>query len=148
MHTDALREAWKNIQLKDGEDLPTGPSYCTPEENSSQFQDPAPFRPGGIHEKVDAWEKLDPPMDKEVLHWIREGYTVFQSPETTGIRCCNGKLARKNPEALKELIFKRLKEGSWESTTAEWIINILPANLAAKPTAQPPWRLIINGIPI
>ena len=41
---------------------------------------------------------------------------------------------------------RRGRENSWEG--ASKVVNVRPLNLVDKPTADPPFRLVVNGIPM
>ena len=140
-----LREAWKGLAtMRDDANLASGPPYTEPGDNPEEFKGrKTPFVPGGVHKKVAAWRKMDPPPDREVLAWIEKGYEVKAPPEGEGIRSRNGRLARENMGALQALLIKRLKEKSWEAT--ESVTNIIPANLTPKEGAAIPWRLVLNA---
>jgi hypothetical protein len=107
------------------------------------------FRPGEIHRRVEAWRRLDPQIDREVMDWIENGFEVPRKEGATGLRLRNGKTAREHPDAFQRLLLKRLLNESWEVSDAADIVNIIPGNMAPKPSVQDlPWRFIINGIPV
>ena len=143
------RKAVKGLSNKLDE-LPSGPTYATPEGNPPEFLGrKQEFKPGEIHNRVAAWRRLDPQIDREVQDWIENGFEVPVHEEATGLRLRNGKVARENPEDFQRLLFKRLVNESWEVADAEGIINIIPGNMAPKPSASDlPWRFIINGMPV
>ena len=45
-------------------------------------------------------------------------------------------------------IIQLLEQGSWEAVKVGSTVNIIPLNLAPKPGAKPPWRLIVNAIEV
>ena len=127
-----------------------GPPYpeppdCNPKEYRDKVQG---FVSGSLHleKHVRAWEELDPPVDPEVLDWVRHQYEVRVGPEGRDIQKRNGLLAREHWEDHQRLVLKLLKQGSWEIVEAGSTDNVLPMNLAEKLGADPPWRLILNAI--
>ena len=144
-----LRGVRSEVLALVGRDVPAGPVYPTAEDNPPEFKGrKQTFIPGYIHEKVDEWRRLEPKVDEEVMAWVEQQYEVQVHPAATGLRCRNGKVARENDGAVRALLMKRLKEGSWETSSSEEIINIVPINLAEKPGAEIPWRWLINGMPV
>ena len=144
----ALQGLWDGIVALKGEDLPPGPSYPTADDNPAEFRNRAEaFKPGYVHNHYEAWLKVKPTPDDEVLGWIQQGYDAKHIPEATGIRCRNSQLARENNVAVKKLLLKRLRDGSWESTKGETLDNITPIHIAPKESADPPWRWLVNARP-
>lgn len=144
-----LREVNTQVGELSKKDLPAGPWYPTAEDNPDEYKGIVEkFIPGHIHDKVDEWRRLQPRVDEEVLAWVEQGYEVKEHQAAMGIRCRNGKVARENEEAVRALLLKRLREGSWEMTNSDEVINIVPINLAPKPSAAIPWRWLINGMPV
>lgn len=130
-------------------DLPSGPHYSTPEDNAEEFKGKEEaFTPGNVHKYVSVWARDDPLPHSEVLRILSQGVVVRVPKKATGIRSRNGKIAQKNQEDLAIMMSRRLEQGSYEAVPAESLINIIGFNLAEKPTASPPWRLITVAIPI
>ena len=145
--SDVLTESWRELASVKDCDLPSGPATMTPADNPEKYKDiKDAFEPGLIHKHAEAWAEMDPAPDSEVLHWVRHMYKVQVHEGATGLECTNGKVARQNMEALSAIMKKRLRERSWEATT--FVINVVPLNLVDKPTADPPFRMVVNGIPL
>jgi len=82
----------------------------------------------------------------QILSWISEGgYKVKVSEEGVGFKQRNGKLAVEHADAVVTLVVELLKKGSWELVEEAELKNIIPINLAPKPTKDPPWRLISDA---
>ena len=73
-----------------------------------------------------------------------EMYEVKIEDEGRGIKKRNGAVARANAEDLSLLLYQLLEQGSWEAVRVGSTVNIIPLNLAPKPGAKPPWRLIVQ----
>ena len=110
------------------------------------------FVAGGMIIKEGMYEKWRAAgADAEILGWIKQGgYEVRVSDDgATGIFKKNGKIARENGTALAVLVCELLLKETWEivaETELRQNGNILPLNLAPKPTKDPPWRIICNAI--
>ena len=74
---ELLREVWRDAVAgltQDLSGLPSGPAYATPADNPEEFlRKVQEFRPGEIHRRVEAWRRLDPQIDREVMDWIENG---------------------------------------------------------------------------
>ena len=77
---ELLREVWRDAVAgltQDLSGLPSGPAYATPADNPEEFlRKVQEFRPGEIHRRVEAWRRLDPQIDREVMDWIENGFEV------------------------------------------------------------------------
>ena len=150
--SDLLGVSWSELMASGGQDrqqLPSGPKITGPGDNPAEFMGAKKkFEPGKLHnpEHVKEWQSMVPPCDSEVLHWVQNSYTLEEVEAATGLECLNGKVARQNEEALSAIMVKRLRENSWEG--ASKVVNVMPLNLVDKPTADPPFRLVVNGIPM
>ena len=94
-----------------------------------------------------AWRALVPRPHSEVLRWVDSMFEV-KVQDMEPIRKRNGAVARENSEALAVLIMGLLEQGSWEVVNKGSTVNVIPLNLAPKPGAEPPWRLICNAIEV
>lgn len=140
--SELLREAGR--VLESVAKLEAGPTYSTAEDNPPEFKSRAQdFVPGLIHHRAAAWHAMDPRPDAEVLAWVDRMYEVQEHPSAVGLSRRNGAMARKNPDALQDIVMKRLREGSYEFAP-EPVTNILSLNLVDKPGASPPFRLIVD----
>ena len=148
--TTGLREFVAAAEERVRVGAPSGPDYPVPPEcNPPKYRDRVQeFESGSLHHEqhVRAWEQLDPPADPEVLDWVRNQYEVRVGPEGKGIRKKNGQVARAHWDDHQTLVLKLLRQGSWEVVPAGSTANILPMNLADKPGAEPPWRIINNAM--
>lgn len=146
--TELMREVWKGVKLDSvAGELPSGPKYTTAEDNAQVYKDMKQcFKSGELHEKMEEWLRWEPTPDSEVLSWVEKGYPVQEHEAALGLNCGNGKVARQNPEALQILMTKRLREGSYETTRT--VKNVVPVNLVDKPTADPAFRVTLNGRPV
>ena len=143
--TELLRDMWAGLERPLGA-LQSGPKYTTPEDNPEEFRSKVQeFVPGKIHDCLDAWRRLRPAVDAEVLRWVQYGYEVPHREEGTGLRLRNGKAAREKPDSLQRLVLKRLRNKSWECTQS--VVNVLPANIAPK-DGDEDGRLILDGKPL
>ena len=110
------------------------------------------FVAGGMVLKEGMYEKWKAAgADREILSWIKQGgYEVKVSEDgSTGIFKKNGKIARENGTALAVLVCELLLKETWEIVKEKELKedgNILPLNLAPKPSKDPPWRIICNAI--
>ena len=110
------------------------------------------FVAGGMIVKPGMYEKWKAAgADEEILGWIKQGgYEVWVSEDGgRGIFKRNGKIAQENGTALAVLVCELLLKETWELVSEEELRksgNILPLNLAPKPSKDPPWRIICNAI--
>jgi hypothetical protein len=115
------------------------------------------FKAGKLHDHLQDWIEFG--ADAEVLSWIKdmvplhvdEAHAAVIAEELgyshVGIKKPNGKRAQENLEDLRSVVLDVLQAGSWEVVTEDGIQNSLPLNLVPKPGKDPPWRLILNGMP-
>jgi hypothetical protein len=96
--------------------------------------------------------------DEVVLSWFDQGGFDARIPEQliaelaadgelqpVGIEKLNGAIARENEADLRVVVMEALTKGAYEVTTRLGVDNVIPMNLAPKPTKDPPWRLISNA---
>ena len=140
--------------LKLGEE-PEGHAYeYTRETDSPEWlrSKESVFVAGGMVLKPEMYEKWKAAgADREILSWIKQGgYEVKVSEDgARGIFKKNGKIARENGTALALLVCELLLKETWELVAEKKLReggNILPLNLAPKPSKEPPWRIICNAI--
>ena len=148
--TPELRGLLADAQQRLADGLPSGPDFseppdCNPPEFKNKKQE---FVPGAIHMEKhrQAWHALRPEPPKEVLRWVDNMYEIKVEEGGRGIRKQNGKVARMNSADLAKVMFALLEQGSWEVVQEGSTVNVIPLNLAPKPSASPPWRLIVNAI--
>ena len=146
--TPQLKEFLREAEQRGAEGLPSGPAYAKPEEvNPQQFRERRQqFVSGAVHLPEHAQKWIEIGADREVMEWIEHCYEIRVGDEGRGIRKRNGKTAQKNDADLQVLLRRLLEQKSWESIKAEEAINLIPFNLAPKPGAEPPWRLINNAM--
>ena len=96
--------------------------------------------------------------DEVVLSWFDQGGFDARMSEQliaelaadgalqpVGIEKRNGAIARENEADLRMVVMEALRKGAYEVTTRLGVDNVIPMNLAPKPTKDPPWRLISNA---
>ena len=110
------------------------------------------FVAGGMVIKPGMYERWKAAgADAEILSWIKQGgYEVRVSDDgARGIFKKNGKIARENGTDLAVLVCELVLKETWEIVSEQELRqngNILPMNLAPKPSKSPPWRIICNAI--
>ena len=115
------------------------------------------FKAGSILEHRDAMAEFG--ADSQVLKWMdQSGYHVHLSEQlvkelgaageqAVGIDKPNGVRAREHEVELRLVIVEALLKGSYEVVAdRSGVDNVIPANLAPKPSKEPPWRLISNAM--
>ena len=118
----------------------------SPEELRSR---PSVFVAGGMILKPSMYQKWKAAgAPEQILQWIQEGgYKVRVTDEGRGLFFKNGSCAREHEAELAVLVCELLMKESWE-VVSERVLrqtgNILPMNLAPKPSKDPPWRIVNN----
>jgi hypothetical protein len=114
------------------------------------------FRVGSMMEHLDRFAEFG--ADAEVLQWMQQGgYAVklseglvdelaAEGQQAVGIERPNGKRAQEHAEDLRTVVMEVLLKGAYECVERSGVDNVLPMNLAPKPTKEPPWRLISNAM--
>jgi hypothetical protein len=116
------------------------------------------FRVGSLMEHPEVMEAFG--ADAEVMGWMRQGgYEVklseqlladlaAEGKQAVGIEKPNGKRAQEHAGDLGLVVMEVLLKGAYEVVNREGVDNVLPMNLAPKPTKVPPWRLISNAMSV
>ena len=133
-----------------GEELPEGheADYAKPPEGNPAWMQEmgSVFVAGAMHAEgmVEKWKAMG--ASQEVLKWVREGgYTIKVSDEGRGIFKRNGKTARLHNTELVTLVIELLMKETWEVVRRDQLYNLIPLNLAPKPSKVPPWRIITDA---
>ena len=128
--------------------LPGGPAYETPESNPPGWRENVEqFDTHRWHSKVAEWEAMDPRPDGLILDVQRNGCGVqWLEPVVQDKEPRNGGCAREHPAAMVHYVLKGVREGAYRARRREEVDAVLPFNLAPKPSADPPWRLIQNAM--
>jgi hypothetical protein len=117
------------------------------------------FRAGSIMDYRDKMAEFG--ADSQVLQWMDQGGFDVRLSErlvrelgaegkrAVGIDKQNGMRAREHEQDLQTVILEALLKGSYEVVAdRSGVDNVLPANLAPKPSKEPPWRLISNAMAV
>ena len=117
------------------------------------------FQAGSLMQHRDKFEEFG--ADAQVLQWLDQGgYEVRLSErllkegaaegrQAVGIEKRNGGTASENEADLSLIVLEAVLKGSYEVVKdRSEVDNVLPANLAPKPSKVPPWRLISNAIAV
>jgi hypothetical protein len=141
---EGLREA----MAAGAEALPAGPQYETPESNPPGWRENVEkFDTHRWHSRVAEWEQMDPRPDALILDVQRNGCGVqWLKPVVQEKEPRNGVCGRENPAAMIHYVLKGVREGAYRVRRKEEVHAVLPFNLAPKPSADPPWRLIQNAM--
>ena len=106
------------------------------------------FRVGSMMEHLDRFAEFG--ADAEVLQWMQQGgYAVklseglvdefaAEGQQAVGIERPNGKRAQEHAEDLRTVVMEVLLKGAYECVERSGVDNVLPMNLAPKPTKEPP----------
>ena len=115
------------------------------------------FQAGSLMAHRQAFEEFG--ADSQVLQWLDQGgYEVklssrllkekaVEGKQAVSIEKRNGGTARENEDGLRVVIMEVVPKGSYEvMKDRSGVDNVLPTNLAPKPSKEPPWRLISNAM--
>jgi hypothetical protein len=113
------------------------------------------FVAGQLHQYREEWRKAG--ACKEVLDWLADGYPIRVNEDSAeaqeaiaagkdwkGINKSNGKLAMEHLDEFRLVVVDVLQKGAWAVVEHDAVVNVLPMNVAPKPSKSPPWRLILN----